>query len=139
MSRYIRKLGSDRNYKRPEVTYQEQLSAEEIAEKLQGYERVDNIEEVPLNTHIRYFITKKDGTQLFRMGGFLHNKRNADKYIMLTNGKDVWSVQVKDAVFFRKLSHQEEINALHAYYKKKLKKKDRVIKELKKIVSGIKK
>lgn len=134
MSKHVKKLGSDRSYKRPKVTYQEQLTADEIAEKLQGYERVDDISEVPLNTHIRYFTTNKDGTQTFRTGGFLYNKNNAETYVMLSNGKNVWSVQVKGAVFFKKMTHHDEIAALHALYKKKLDEKELVIKKLKKYI-----
>ena len=134
MSKYAKKLGSDKGYKRPKVTYQEQLTADEIAEKLQGYERVDDISEVPLNTHIRYFVIQPDGTQTFRTGGFLYNKQNADTYVMLNNGKNIWSVQVKNAIFFRKMSHSEEIQAIHALYKKKLDEKDALIVKLKKYV-----
>ena len=134
MSKFVKKLGSDRSYKRPKVTYQEQLTADEIAEKLQGYERVDDISEVPLNTHIRYFTTDKNGVQTFRTGGFLYNKKNAEKYIMLSNGKSVWSVQIKGAIFYKKMTHQDEITALHALYKKKLAEKELIIKKLKKYI-----
>lgn len=139
MSKYVKKLGSDKSYKRPKITYQEKLSAEEIQEKLQGYIKVDNIAEVPLNTHIRYFTTKSDGTQVFRTGGFLDNKNESDKYIMLSNGKNKWSVQVKNTVFFRKMSHKEEIETLHSYYQKKIEEKDLTIDKLKKYIKKIKK
>ena len=43
MSKYVNKLGTDKSYKRPNATYQEKLSADEISEKLQGYEKVDDI------------------------------------------------------------------------------------------------
>ena len=82
MSKYVKKLGEDNTYNRPKTTYQEQLSANEIGDKLQGYEKVDNIAEVPLNTHIRYFTTKPDGTQVFRMGGFLYNKQNSKIFVL---------------------------------------------------------
>ena len=134
MSKSVKKLGADKSYKRPKVTYQEQLTADEIAEKLQGYEKVDDISEVPLNTHLRYFKTEKDGTQTFRTGGFLQNKTNASTYVMLSNGKSVWSVQVKNTVFFRKLTHKEEITAIHNLYKKKLKEKDAIINKLKQYI-----
>ena len=134
MSKYAKKLGSDKNYKRPKTTYQEQLTADEIAEKLQGYERVDDISEVPLNTHIRYFTTLSDGSQAFRLGGFLHNKNNADTYIILNNNKNMWSVQVKGTIFYKKLSHKEEIEALHEMYKKKIHEKDAIIQKLKKYI-----
>lgn len=130
MSRTTQKLGSDPNYKRPKVTYQEQLTAEEIAEKLQGYQKVDNIGDVPLNTHIRYFITK-DGQQVFRMGGLLQNKMNSDTYVYLSNGRDSWPVQVNGTIFFRKMSHKEEVDTLHDVYKKKNREKDMIIETLK--------
>jgi len=131
MSKYTKKLGSDKSYKRPKTTYQEQLSAEEIAEKMQGYEQVDDIAEVPVNTHLRYFTIMPDGTQVFRTGGFLQNKQQAETYVMLFNGKNTWSVQVKNTVFFKKMSHKDEITALHEYYKKQLNEKDAIIKKLK--------
>lgn len=139
MSKYTKKLGSDKTYKRPKITYQEKLTAKEIAEKMQGYEKVHDIEDVPLNTHLRYFLIKEDGTRVFRNGGFLHNKKNAEKYVMLSNGKYVWSVQVKDAVFFKKMSHKEEIEALHNIYKKKLEEKDAIISKLKTYIKATKK
>lgn len=134
MSKYVKKIGSDQTYKRPKVTYQEKLSADEISKKLQGYEKVDDISEVPLNTHLRYFTKNADGTQSFRLGGFLYNKKNADTYVMLSNGKSIWSVQVDGTVFFRKQSHKEEIDSLHALYKKKLMEKDKIIHDLKKLL-----
>lgn len=136
MSKYVKKLGADKTYKRPVTTYQENLSADEIADKLQGYEKVDEIADVPLNTHMRYFAKQPDGTQVFRTGGFLHNKQNAETYVMLTNGKTIWSVQVKDAIFFKKMSQKEEIDTLHAMYKKKLAEKDDTIDKLKKYIKA---
>ena len=41
------------------------------------------------------------------MGGFLKNKDDAENYVMLSNNQTSWSVQTKDAVFYRKLSIQE--------------------------------
>lgn len=134
MSKYTKKLGDDKTYKRPKVTYTEKLSADEIAEKLQGYEKVDDISEVPLNKHLRYFIKNKDGTQTYRSGGFLQHKENADKYVRLTNYKNSWSVQVNDAIFFKKMSHKDEIDALHKQYQKKLAEKDLIITKLKKYI-----
>jgi hypothetical protein len=131
MSKYAKKLGADASYKRPKKTFQEQLTADEISEMLQGYEKVDDISEVPLNTHLRYFTTQKDGTQVFRTGGFLKNKQKADTFVILTNGKNDWSVQTKGAVFFRKLSGKDQLDAIHELYKKKLAEKDKIIAKLK--------
>lgn len=130
MPNYTKKLGAD-NYKKPKKTFQEQLTAEEIEEKMQGYEKVDDIADVGLNTHLRYFTMQDDGTQVFRTGGFLKNKQNADKYVILTNGKNDWCVQVANTVFFSKLTHKDELDAIHKLYKKKLDEKNKIIEKLK--------
>lgn len=128
----VKKISADKSYKRPAVTKQEQYTADEIAEKLAGYEEVDNIEDVPINTHIRYFsIDRETGEQKFRNGGFLSNKSNADKYINLSNGKISWSVQVDDAVFYRKLSHQEHMHQIQKKMYQIVAEKDYVIDKLK--------
>lgn len=136
MSKKLKKLGSDQSYKRPRNTYQEKLSAAEIAEKLEGYVKVDDIMEVPLNTHLRYFRTLPDGSQEFRLGGFLFRKDADGVYVMLSNGKNIWSVQTDGTVFYRKMSHKEEIDALHVMYKTKLKEKDEIIKKLKRYIKN---
>ena len=99
----------------------------EIADKLRGYVKVDDIADVPLNTHIRYFIKQKDGSWAFRTGGFLHDKQNPQVYVILNNGNNQWSVQVKDIVFFKKMSQTEEIEALRIMYESELGKKNRMI------------
>lgn len=136
MSKYVKKIGTDKTYKKPKITYQDKLTADEIADKLQGYEKVDDISEVPLNTHIRYFDTLPDGTQKFRTGGFLYNKQNPEQYVLLSNGKVTWPVQVNKTIFFRKMSHKDEISSIHALYKKKLQEKDSVIEKLKKYIKA---
>lgn len=135
----MKKLGTDSQYKRPKKTFQEKLTNDQINDKLKGYERVEDISDVPLNTHIRYFLKMPDGTQAFRTGGFLHNKKEADTYVMLSNGQHIWSVQVKDAIFFRKMTHHEEIQALHNHYQKLLSEKDEKIDKLKKYIKTLNK
>ena len=136
MSKYGRKLGADESYQRPKKTYQEQLTAEEIEEKLDGYVKVDDLDEVPLNTHMRYFTTDKRGQKVFRMGGFLY-RRDDDRYVILTNGKDRWSVQRADAVFYRKLSHKEEIEQMKEAFQKELHKRNSMIRKLKKKIDEL--
>lgn len=131
MSKNYKKLGTDSNYKKPKVTYQDQLTVEEIKEKLQGYIRVDDLEEVPIDTHLRYFVKDESGEK-FRLGGFLKNKRECHKYVMLSNGTDCWPVQVKNAIFYRKMSHSEEINYLELKYLNKIAKMEEVIHNLSK-------
>lgn len=130
MSKFAKKIGSDKSYVRPNKTYQEKLTPEQIAEKLEGYEKVKDIADVPLNTHIRYFKINKDKSQKYCNGGFLHNKSNPDKFIMLSNGTLIWSVQTKSSIFFKKISRKEEIDAIHQDYANKIDKLKRYIKML---------
>ena len=52
-------------YERPEMTYTDTLQTNAaMKEKLQGYERVSDINNVALNTHVRY-VTYKDNKQVF--------------------------------------------------------------------------
>lgn len=124
---------SNDTYIRPKETYTDKLDEDDIASKLLDYIKVDNIAEVKLNTHIRYFsleANKKNGTitRKFRLGGFLSNKNNADKYVILSNGRKTWSVQVEKSVFYRKMSideikeeYEEDLKNLENTNKKLLK------------------
>jgi hypothetical protein len=126
------------NYTRPKQTYTDKLDEDDIASKLVDYVKVENIAEIKLNTHLRYFTlepNKKTGTvkRKFRMGGFLSNKNNADKYVILTNGKTTWSVQVANTVFYRKMSmdevkeeYEEELNNMKKINKKLLKQNEKL-------------
>ena len=113
------RLGDD-SYKRPKKTLTDKLTAEEIKEKLEDYIEVEDISKVPLNTHIRYFKEeindKGKKTKAFRMGGFLVNKNNYDKYVILSNvpdtgvinnNKKTWSVNTKISIFYRKQTLDE--------------------------------
>ena len=93
-------------YERPMSTFTEQLSKEQINERLEDYKKVDDIYKVPLGVHLRYFV-EKDGEKLFRMGGQLYKNTGLPDYVILNNGKAQWSVQVKDAIFYRKMTVQE--------------------------------
>ena len=50
-----KKITTDKNYQRPNKTFQESLSNQDIKEKLKEYKKVDNIKTVSIGTHIRYF------------------------------------------------------------------------------------
>jgi hypothetical protein len=103
-----KRLSHDKKYIRPKTTVQDSMTLEEINMKLEDYIKIDEFIKVPLKTHIRYYIidpqTKK---KAFRLGGFLLNKDNSDKYIVLGNGKNSWSVQVKNTTFFKKKNLDE--------------------------------
>lgn len=91
---------SEPEYVRPKETYSEKINKqgnEAMEEKLidyvrvgEGYSKYKSIDDVPLNTHIRY-VSQKDGKVVFRLGGFL--KKIFPDYVVLSNGKTNWSVQ----------------------------------------------
>ena len=94
-------------FERPEITYTDQLSKEEIQDKLADYSKVEDIYKVPLGVHLRYFV-KKDGQMLFRMGGQLFKNNGLPEYVILKSGTNAqWSVQIKDTVFYRKMTLAE--------------------------------
>lgn len=113
------KLGED-NYKRPKKTYTDKLTDDDIKAKLEDYVEVDDISMVPLNSHVRYFTEKinekKKKEKVFRLGGFLVNKSNYEKYVILSNVpetgfinpiKKTWSVNTKTSIFYKKQTLDE--------------------------------
>ena len=100
---------SKNGYVRPTVTMTDQLSKEQIEEKLEDYVKVDDIYKVPLGVHMRYF-SNINGKMVFRMGGLLHKNTGLPEYVILSTtptGKPGWSVQVKDTIFYRKMTLNE--------------------------------
>ena len=87
-------------------TLQQSLSPDEIKEKLKEYAPLEEIDDAPINSHIRYFtVDKKTNKKQFRLGGFL-TKKDKD-YVVLSNGKLSWSVQKHNSIFFKKMSYDE--------------------------------
>lgn len=82
------------DYVRPDKgTYQDTLqNKKSMLEKLDNYERVDDIDEVEIKTPVRYVTlhneTKK---QVFRLGGILEEIN--PKYVKISNGEHKWCVQ----------------------------------------------
>jgi hypothetical protein len=114
-------------FERPDITYTDQLSKEEIQEKLADYSKVEDIYKVPLGVHLRYFLNK-DGQTLFRMGGQLFKNNGLPDYVILRSGTNAqWSVQVKDAIFYRKMT----ITEIKQEYDDIIKKKNEKIQALK--------
>ena len=140
--------GYEKNNDVEKKTFTENLTKDEINEKLQDYKLVDDISKVPLGTHLRYFVMK-DGTKLFRMGGNLKRNLDLPKFIVLVNALGTeWTVQVKDATFYKKMSLKEIkeeydgiIDELHEKirkYKNKIEEKDNTIAELQEAIKKIK-
>ena len=134
------RIGNDNYKKKSKKSAQAKMSPDDIKEKLKDYITVKNIYKTPLKTHVRYFtIDKKTGKNVFRMGGFLNKVNDEKEYVILTNGKITWSVQVNNSQFWRKLS-LEEIRQEYEEEIKILKKNNKILKEkLKKIKNQAKK
>ena len=116
------------DYERPKATKTDLLTPEEIKEKLEDYDKVEDIYKVSLGTHLRYFTVDDSGNKLFRMGGQLFRNNGLPTYIMLTNGNTKpWSVQIDNAIFYKKLT----IDEIKEQYKNNEKKHLDKIKELK--------
>ena len=114
------RLGQDTDYKRPKRTYQDKLTLEEIKEKLEDYVEVEDISNVMINTHLRYFAIKKNKKtgkkrRYFRLGGFLINNKEVEKYIVLSTSPisivnentKTWSVDTNNNIFYRKMTKEE--------------------------------
>uniref|UniRef100_A0A6C0H7L7 Uncharacterized protein n=1 Tax=viral metagenome TaxID=1070528 RepID=A0A6C0H7L7_9ZZZZ len=102
-------------YQRPNITYQERLTNTDIKEKLKDYIIVEDINNVEIGTHLRYFIYDNiSKTKKFRLGGNLCKIDNLGRFLTLTNGHIKWSVQIPNTIFYKKLSNEE--------YKEELKK-----------------
>jgi len=129
-------------------TYTSNLTKDEINEKLQDYKLVDDINKVALGTHLRYF-TIKDGIKLFRMGGNLKRNLDLPKFVVLVNALGTeWTVQVKDTIFYKKMTlseikneYDEIIKELHEKIikcKNKINEKDKIIIELQETIKKMK-
>ena len=87
-------------------SYQESLSPADIKKKLEEYQQIDNIDDVNIGNHLRYFsFNPSTGKKQFRLGGFL-SKIDKD-YVVLNNGEFSWSVQKDKSIFFKKISFGE--------------------------------
>ena len=124
-----------KGYDRPKSTFTDNLSKEDVEKKLEDYKKVDDISQVPLGTHIRYF-TKKDNEYLFRMGGNLKANTGLPKFVILKNAQGIeWSVQVEGTIFYKKMGIQEIKDEYEEIIKEltgKIKKLKERIKELEK-------
>jgi len=134
---YTQRL-SNSNYNKPKHTIQEKLTEEEIDDKLIDYKEVDDISKVPIGTHIRYFtevVTDGKTETKFRLGGMLTNKDCPDKFVVLSNGVQSWSVQVAKSTFYRKMS----IDEIKEEYELEIMELKEEIKKLKKQVKKLQK
>jgi hypothetical protein len=125
-----KRLSRDTNYKKTGKSYQEKLSPSEIKKKLEEYSQVEDIREVDIGTHLRYFtFNPKTGEKQFRLGGFLSKIDKEMKYVILQNGSFSWSVQLTNVIFFKKMSFSELKEEI----------KEKIYKKFEKQISNLKK
>jgi len=103
----IPRLGKT-NYEKSGKTYQQTLSNQDIKDKLKDYKKVDDIRRVSIGTHCRYFsVDPKTKEREFRLGGNLNKVDPEGRYVILSNGKVNWSVQIPITIFYQKMSEAE--------------------------------
>lgn len=93
------------NYERPSKTQTDTLSKKDIMKLLEQYNKID-ISKIPVGSHVRYFINA-DTKPKFRYGGTLINNDGLPTYVVLTNGKQNWSVQTANTVFWLKMTFSD--------------------------------
>lgn len=106
MSKILKRISQD-GYIKEGNSIQDNLTKEDIELLLEDYNEVLNITELKPTLEIRYFTTIKN-KKLFRMGGTIIKVDFDNKYIVLTNGKITWSVQLNDkTTLYRKMTLAE--------------------------------
>ena len=117
-------------YERPNITYTDTLSKDEIMELLQDFEKVEDIDKIKLGTYISY-IDHTDNKVSFRIGGMII--QNKPEYLVLMSGITNFSVQKTNKIFFRRLNYIElkkEMEKNINEYKQIIEQKNQQIKEL---------
>jgi len=99
-------------YKKPANTYQDNLTQEDINILLEEYNEIDDIHQLKPTVQIRYYSIVKNKQnvekKLFRMGGTIIKVDFEKKYLVLSNGKITWSVQINDKnIFYKKMTTEE--------------------------------
>jgi hypothetical protein len=116
-----KRLTTDKNYKRPDKTYQDMLTNQDIKEKLKEYKKCSDIKKISIGTHLRYFTTDpKTGEKVFRLGGTLNKIDPEGRFVILGNGSVSWSVQIAGTQFWQKLTEAEFKEELKKEIKKEL-------------------
>ena len=116
-----KRLTYDKKYKRPDKTYQDMLTNQDIKEKLKEYKKCADIKKVSIGTHLRYFtIDQQSKEKVFRLGGTLNKIDQEGRYVILGNGTISWSVQIADTQFWQKLTEIEFKEELKKELKKEL-------------------
>jgi len=131
-----KRLNSDPNYIRPNKTINDSVQTnEKMKQFLRNYILVDNIDDVSLNTHIRYVTLDHNLKSVFRIGGLLSKK--LPKYIVLENKGITWTVkryhtlgdnnEQFESIFWKKQSNEDILNDIIERQKKELCKLRKII------------
>lgn len=99
-------------FKKTGNTVQDNLTQEDIDILLEEYNEIDNIYQLKPGIHVRYYttLTNKQNIEkkLFRMGGTIVKVDFEKKYIVLSNQKITWSVQLNDKnIIYKKMTTEE--------------------------------
>jgi hypothetical protein len=138
-TKYAKKNYEKKETKKPvgekKKTQTDNLTKDEIKKLLEDYNEVDDINDVPIGTHMRYF-TLVNGENKFRMGANLKIIDSAKGFVMLRNAVGYeFSVQLKGTTFFKKMTMTDiksEYDKLIADLNdkvKKLKSENKLLKE----------
>ena len=126
-ARRIKKISETPEYERPIYTYTDLLTKKDIQNKLIDYVRIKDISEVNeslVGKHCRYFLVD-NGEYKFRTGGVV-TVVNPPDYLIMSNHKITWSVQLKNCVLFKRLTTMD----VKEEYEKVIIDKDNKINEL---------
>lgn len=112
-------ITEDKKYIKPPKTFTENLTKDEIKQLLIDYKQCD-IHKIPRGAKVRYFIKtieNKKPVMKFRLGGIIFNNEHIDSegYVILSNGKISWSVQVKNAIFYCEKNNDDIIEEYEDY------------------------
>lgn len=124
-------------YIRPNITYTDTLSKNEIMEFLQDFEQVDDIDKIKIGSYISYIDLDKNNS--FRLGGMVIQAK--DDYFILASGRITFSVQKSNKIFFKRLNYTElkkEIEQDIKFYKNIINEKDKQIKNLVEYINFLK-
>jgi hypothetical protein len=103
----FKKLSED-NYVKEDKSASDMLTADEIKDRLQNYERIyeEDMHNLKIDDKIRYFEVLEGGKFKYKPGGFLLVNK-APEYLVLVTSRGSWSVQLKNHIIFRAKSVEE--------------------------------
>lgn len=116
---------TDDDYKKPYLTVSDILSPEEIKQILRNYEQVTDLCSLVQGDIVKYFEMLANGKYKYKPGGRVLINKQPD-YLVLSNGRKSWSVQLNKHVIFREI----DIDKIILKYDEIVKKKDKRIEEL---------